>query len=78
MTRVISALLGPASLLLVCEVAMKPGDVVWTPPGVKHWHAATATDGLTHIAIQEHAGGSVVTWMEPVTEEKYRNDQDAR
>ena len=54
---------------------IKPGDVVWTPPGVKHWHGATATEGLTHIAIQEQLGGSVVTWMEPVTEEQYRNEE---
>lgn len=51
---------------------MKPGDIVWTPPGVKHWHGATATDGLTHIAIQEHVNGKVVTWMEHVTEDEYR------
>ena len=57
------------------KAAIKPGDVVWTPPGVKHWHGATATEGLTHIAIQEQVGGSVVTWMEPVTEEQYKNEE---
>ncbi len=46
---------------------------MWTPPGVKHWHGATATDGMTHIAIQEQVEGSAVTWMEPVTDEQYGN-----
>jgi quercetin dioxygenase-like cupin family protein len=50
---------------------IKVGDVVWTPPGVKHWHGATRTEGLTHLAIQEHLDGKVVNWMEPVTEEQY-------
>ena len=52
---------------------IKPGDVIWTPPGVKHWHGATATNGLTHIAIQEHVDGKVVDWMEQVSDEQYRN-----
>jgi quercetin dioxygenase-like cupin family protein len=56
------------------KMEIKPGDVVSIPPAVKHWHGATATEALTHIAIQEHVGGSVVTWMEPVTEEQYRNE----
>src|SRR3954449_1829054 len=60
------------------KMEIKPGDVVSIPPGVKHWHGATATEGLTHIAIQEHVGGTVVTWMEPVTEEQYRSEQEAR
>jgi quercetin dioxygenase-like cupin family protein len=50
-----------------------PGDVVWTPPGVKHWHGATATNGMSHIAIQEQVEGKVVEWMEQVSEEQYRN-----
>ena len=44
------------------------GDVVWTPPGVKHWHGATPTSTMTHIAVQETVGGKNVEWMEPVTE----------
>ena len=48
-----------------------PGDVVWTPPGVKHWHGATSTSGLTHIAVQENVEGRNVDWMEPVTAEQY-------
>ena len=52
---------------------IKPDDVIWTPPGVKHWHGATATNGMRHIAIQEHVDGKVVDWMEQVSEEQYRN-----
>lgn len=50
---------------------VRPGDVVWFPPEVKHWHGASATVGMTHIAIQEYQDGSPVTWMEPVTDEQY-------
>ena len=47
---------------------IRPGDVVWTPPGVKHWHGATASNDMTHIAIQENVGGKNVEWMEHVTD----------
>lgn len=49
-----------------------PGDVVWFSPEEKHWHGATATNGMSHIAIQERKDGSVVHWMEHVTDEQYR------
>ncbi|MES2505414.1 MAG: cupin domain-containing protein [Verrucomicrobiota bacterium] len=49
-----------------------PGDVVWFPPGLKHWHGATATTAMTHIAIQEALDGKVVEWMEKVTDEQYK------
>jgi quercetin dioxygenase-like cupin family protein len=49
-----------------------PGDVVWLEPNEKHWHGATPTTGMTHIAIQEHLNGKVVDWMEKVTDEQYR------
>ncbi len=49
-----------------------PGDVIWTPPGTKHWHGATATERMTHMAIQEHVGGKVVDWMEKVSDEQYQ------
>ena len=52
---------------------MRPGDVIWTPPGVKHWHGATATNGMSHIAIQEQLDGKVVDWMDQVSDEQYRN-----
>src|SRR5437763_5595684 len=51
---------------------VRPGDVVWFPPGEKHWHGATATTGMTHIAIQEELDGKVVDWMEHVTDQQYR------
>ena len=49
-----------------------PGDVVWIPPGEKHWHGATPTTAMTHIAIQEALDGKVVDWMEHVSDEQYR------
>jgi quercetin dioxygenase-like cupin family protein len=52
-------------------VEIRAGDVVWCPPGHKHWHGATPTSAMTHIAIQESLNGSPVTWMEKVTEEEY-------
>jgi 4-carboxymuconolactone decarboxylase len=51
---------------------IRPGDVIWTPPGVKHWHGATSTSSMTHIAIQEEVNGRNVEWMEKVSEEEYR------
>jgi quercetin dioxygenase-like cupin family protein len=50
---------------------IKTGDVVWIPPGVKHWHGATTTTGMTHIAITEALDGKTVDWMEKVTDEQY-------
>ncbi len=49
-----------------------PGDVVWFPPGEKHWHGATATTGMSHIAIQEKLDGKSVDWMEQVDDAQYR------
>lgn len=48
-----------------------PGDVVWFPPGEKHWHGAGPTTAMTHIAIQEALDGKVVEWMEKVTDQQY-------
>ena len=50
---------------------IRPGDVVWFPPGEKHWHGATATTGMTHIAIQETLDGKAVEWMEQVSDAQY-------
>ena len=50
---------------------IRPGDVVWFAPGVRHWHGATATTGMSHIAIQEKQDGSAVTWLDPVTDAEY-------
>jgi quercetin dioxygenase-like cupin family protein len=51
---------------------IRPGDVVWFPPGEKHWHGATATTAMTHMAIQEKLDGKAVEWMEKVTDDQYR------
>jgi len=51
---------------------VRPGDVVWFPPELKHWHGATPTTAMTHIAIQEQLNGKVVDWMEQVTDQQYR------
>ncbi|CAD7715384.1 hypothetical protein LMG31886_15050 [Xanthomonas hydrangeae] len=50
---------------------IRPGDIVWIPPGVKHWHGANATVAMTHIAIAEAQDGSPVTWLEQVSEAQY-------
>jgi mannose-6-phosphate isomerase-like protein (cupin superfamily) len=47
------------------------GDIIWFPPGEKHWHGATSTTGMTHIAIAESLNGKVVDWLEKVTDEQY-------
>lgn len=51
---------------------VRPGDVVWFAPGEKHWHGATPTAAMTHIAVQERLNGKVVDWMEHVSDEQYR------
>lgn len=53
------------------KLEIKPGDVVWIPPGEKHWHGATLTTAMTHIAIQEALDGKTVEWMEKVSDEQY-------
>ena len=49
-----------------------PGDVIWFPPGEKHWHGASPTTAMTHIAIQERLDGKAVDWMEKVSDEQYQ------
>ncbi|MBL8670890.1 MAG: cupin domain-containing protein [Alphaproteobacteria bacterium] len=49
-----------------------PGDIVWIPPGVKHWHGAAASAGMTHVAIAEALDGKAVDWLEHVSDEQYR------
>jgi quercetin dioxygenase-like cupin family protein len=51
---------------------IRPGDVVWIPPGEKHWHGASPTTAMTHIAIQEQLDGKAVDWMEQVSVEQYQ------
>ena len=50
---------------------IRPGDVIWFSPGEKHWHGATSTTAMTHIAIQEQLGGKTVEWLEQVSDEQY-------
>jgi quercetin dioxygenase-like cupin family protein len=49
-----------------------PGDVIWSAPGEKHWHGATPTTAMTHIALQEALDGKIVDWMEKVSDEHYQ------
>ena len=51
---------------------IRPGDIVWIPPGAKHWHGATANLSMTHIAISEALDGKTVDWMEQVSDEQYQ------
>jgi quercetin dioxygenase-like cupin family protein len=51
---------------------IRPGDVIWFDPGEKHWHGATATTAMTHIAVQEKLDGNAVQWMEKVSDEQYQ------
>jgi hypothetical protein len=62
--RALSGLFGLAEI--------HPGDVVWFPPGEKHWHGATATTAMTHIAIAEALEGKSVDWVEKVSDNQYR------
>ena len=57
---------------------IRPGDVVSIPPGQKHWHGATATTGMTHIAIQEQLDGKAVDWLEKVSDEQYAAGSSAQ
>ena len=52
---------------------IRPGDVVWCPPGVKHWHGATPTNAMTHLAVTGTAAGKNVDWMEKVSDEQYKS-----
>lgn len=51
--------------------ALQPGDVAWIPPGVKHWHGASATHSMAHVAIQEVRDGTAAQWMEQVDDRQY-------
>lgn len=60
------------------RVEMKPGDVIWTPPGVEHWHGASADAAIAHIALQDQVGGKVVEWGDHVTDAQYQGEQAAQ
>jgi quercetin dioxygenase-like cupin family protein len=51
---------------------VRPGDVVWFAPGEKHWHGASATAAMTHIAVHEALNGNMVEWLEKVTDDDYQ------
>jgi quercetin dioxygenase-like cupin family protein len=51
---------------------IRPGDIIWFSPGEKHWHGATPTTAMTHIAIQEQLDGKAVDWLEKVSDEQYQ------
>jgi quercetin dioxygenase-like cupin family protein len=51
---------------------IRPGDVVWCPPGVKHWHGATPATAMTHLAVTGTLDGKNVNWMEKVSDEQYK------
>ena len=55
---------------------IRPCDIVWFAPGERHWHGASATIAMTHIAIQEELDGKVVDWKEKVTDEQYRTKRE--
>lgn len=52
-----------------------PGDIIWFPPGEKHWHGASATTAMTHISIVEHLDGKSAEWMEKVSDEQYQSNE---
>ena len=70
-TLIVTSGLGWTQCWGEAKVEIRPGDVISCPPGKKHWHGATPTTAMTHIAIQEALDGKVVDWMEKVTEEQY-------
>ena len=70
-TLIVTAGLGWARIEGEAREEIRPGDIVWFPPGVRHWHGATATTAMTHIAIAESIDGSRVNWAEHVSDEDY-------
>ena len=72
-TLIVTAGCGWVQLECVPVEEIHPGDVVWFPQGEKHWHGATSTTAMMHIAIQESLDGKVVDWMEKVTDEQYHH-----
>lgn len=71
-TLIVTAGCGRAQLWGGPIEEIRPGDVIWFPPGVKHWHGSAPTTAMTHIAIQEQLDGKAVDWLEHVTDEQYR------
>jgi quercetin dioxygenase-like cupin family protein len=76
-TLIVTAGFGWAQLWGGPVEEIRPGDIVWFPPGVKHWHGATRATAMTHIAIQEALNGSPVDWMEKVSDDQYQAGSQA-
>jgi quercetin dioxygenase-like cupin family protein len=72
-TLIVTAGLGWAQREGGRKEEIRPGDVVWFPPGEKHWHGATAATAMTHIAVQEALDGKTVAWLEQVSEPQYKS-----
>ena len=70
-TVIVTAGLGWARLEGEERFEIRPGDIVWFPPGVRHWHGATDTTAMTHIAIAENENGTRVDWAEHVSDDDY-------
>jgi quercetin dioxygenase-like cupin family protein len=71
-TLIVTSGVGLAQRLGGPVEVIRPGDVVWFPPGEKHWHGATPTTAVTHVAVQEKLDGKAVDWLEQVGDEQYR------
>lgn len=71
-TLIVTAGLGRAQRWGGPVEEIRPGDVVWFPPGEKHWHGAAPTVAMTHLAIAEELDGKTADWLEPVSDEQYR------
>lgn len=71
-TLIVTAGVGLVQLEGGAVAEIRPGDVVWIAPDERHWHGASPTTAMTHIAVQERRDGSAVVWMEQVTDEQYR------
>lgn len=70
-TLIVTAGLGRAQTEGEAIQTLRPGDVIWIPPGEKHWHGAAPDCAMTHIALQEAQEGSAADWLEPVTDAQY-------
>ncbi len=70
-TLIVTAGCGRAQRLGGPVREIRPGDVVWFPPGEKHWHGAAPMTAMSHVAVQEKLGGSPVDWMEQVSDAEY-------
>jgi len=72
-TLIVTAGFGRAQRLGGPVEEIRPGDVIWFPPGEKHWHGASPTTSMTHTAIQEKLDGKAVDWLEKVSDDQYGN-----